>query len=89
MAIDRYRSNEVGQPVVSTLVTSVVWFLLGTLGGHRFLTGRVGSGLLMLALQALGWLTFWFGLGFIVWGVLGLWWLIDALFIPGWLRNDS
>lgn len=87
MAIDRYRSNDVGQPVASTLITYVVWFFLGTLGGHRFITGRVGTGLLMLGLQGLGWLTFWFGFGFIVWGLLAVWWLVDALLIPGWLRE--
>ena len=87
MAIDRYRSNEVGQPVVGTLLTYVVWFFLGNLGGHRFITGRVGSGLTMLLLHGLGWLTFWFGLGYLIWGFVGVWWLIDVLLIPGWLRE--
>jgi len=87
MAIDRYRSHEVGQPVASTLITYVVWFFLGTLGGHRFVTGRVGTGLLMLLMQGFGWLTWWFGLGFLVWGLLAAWWLLDALLIPGWLRE--
>lgn len=87
MAIDRYRSRDVGQPVASTLITYVVWFFLGTFGGHRFITGRVGTGLLMLLMQGFGWLTWWFGLGFLVWGLLGIWWLIDALLIPGWLRE--
>jgi hypothetical protein len=32
-------------------------------------------------------LTFWFGLGFLIWGFVGVWWLVDALLIPGWLRN--
>lgn len=88
MAIDRTRSNDVGPPVASTLITYVVWFFLGNLGGHRFITGRVFSGLIMLVLHALGWLTWWvFGLGFLVWGIVGVWWLIDALLIPGWLRR--
>lgn len=88
MAIDRYRANEVGQPVASTLITYVVWFFLGNIGGHRFLTGRVGSGLVMLGLHILGWLTFWLlGLGFLIWGAVGVWWLVDALLIPGWLRR--
>ncbi len=88
MAIDRYSPHEVGPPVASTLITYVVWFFLGNIGGHRFLTGRVGTGLLMLTLHIIGWLTFWlFGLGFLVWGVVGVWWLIDALLIPGWLRR--
>jgi len=88
MAIDRHTSHDVGPPVASTLITYVVWFFLGNLGGHRFLTGRVGAGALMLALHVLGWITLWvFGLGFLVWGVVGLWWLIDAFLIPGWLSR--
>jgi TM2 domain-containing membrane protein YozV len=85
MAIDRYTPHDVGPPVASTLITYVVWFFLGMFGGHRFLTGRVFSGFAMLVLHGLGWLTWWFGLGFIFFGVLGLWWLIDAFLIPGWL----
>lgn len=88
MAIDRYRSNDVGPPVASTLITYIVWFFLGNIGGHRFLTGRVFSGLMMLGLHILGWLTWWLlGLGFLIWGVVGVWWLVDALLIPGWLRR--
>ncbi len=41
----------------------------------------------MLGLHLLGWLTWWFGLGIVIWGVVGSWWLIDALLIPGWLRR--
>jgi TM2 domain-containing membrane protein YozV len=87
MAIDRYSSNDVGPPVASTAITYLVWFFLGNLGGHRFLTGRVGTGMIMLLLHGLGWLTWWFGLGFLIWGFVGVWWLIDALLIPGWLRR--
>ena len=87
MAIDRYSSHDVGPPVASTLITYLVWFFLGNLGGHRFITGRVGTGLIMLLLHGVGWLTWWFGLGFIIWGFVGIWWLIDGLLIPGWLRR--
>lgn len=88
MAIDNYRGNPVGDPVVSTLLTYVVWFFLGVFGGHRFITGRVFTGLLMLLLHGLGWLTIWlFGIGLVFWIPLGIWWLLDALLIPGWVRN--
>lgn len=81
--IDRSNADATGM----TIIVYVVWFFLGSLGVHRFVTGRVFSGLMMLALNGLGWLTFWFGLGFLIWGVLGLWWLIDALLIPGMVRG--
>jgi TM2 domain-containing membrane protein YozV len=83
--IDRYRSNADATGV--TILVYVAWFFLGMLGVHRFITGHVGSGLLMLLLNGLGWLTFWFGLGFLIWGALGLWWLVDALLIPGMVRD--
>jgi TM2 domain-containing membrane protein YozV len=83
--IDRYRDE--GSATGMTIVVYVVWFFLGTLGAHRFVTGHVASGLLMLLLNGLGWLTFWFGLGFVIWALLGVWWLVDALLIPGWLRR--
>ena len=83
--IDRYRNE--ADATGMTIVVYVVWFFLGNLGIHRMITGRVGTGLMMLLLHGLGWLTFWFGLGFIIWGLVGVWWLIDALLIPGWLRS--
>lgn len=83
--IDRYRDP--ADATGMTIVVYLIWFFLGNLGVHRMVTGRVGSGLLMLVLHGLGWLTFWFGLGFIIWGLVGVWWLIDALLIPGWLRE--
>ena len=83
--IDRYRDP--ADATVATILVYVAWFFLGTVGVHRFVTGRVGSGVGMILLNGLGWLTFWFGLGFVLWGVLGLWWLVDALLIPGWLRR--
>jgi TM2 domain-containing membrane protein YozV len=71
----------------TTVLVYVAWFFLGMFGVHRFVTGRVGSGMAMLVLNGLGWLTFWFGLGFLIWAVLGIWWLIDAFLIPGMVRN--
>ena len=85
--IDRYRSTPPASAATGTVLTYVVWFFLGNLGGHRFVTGRVGTGLIMLALHGLGWLTFWFGLGYLIWAFVGVWWLVDALLIPGWLRD--
>ena len=88
MAIDRYRDNEVGSPVVPTLVVYALWFFLGFFGIHRFVTGRVFTGLLMLVLNGLGWLTIWLlGLGLVFWVPLAVWWLIDALLIPSWVRR--
>ncbi len=83
--VDRYRNE--ADATGMTIIVYLVWFFLGNLGVHRMVTGRVGTGMLMLLLHGLGWLTFWFGLGFLIWGFVGLWWLVDAFLIPGWLRD--
>jgi len=83
--VDRYRNE--ADATGMTIIVYLVWFFLGNLGVHRMVTGRVGTGMLILLLHGLGWLTFWFGLGFLIWGFVGLWWLVDAFLIPGWLRD--
>lgn len=83
--IDPYRNE--ADATGMTIIVYLVWFFLGNLGVHRMITGRVGTGLMMLLLHGLGWLTWWFGLGFLIWGFVGVWWLIDAVLIPGWLRR--
>jgi TM2 domain-containing membrane protein YozV len=69
----------------SLLVAYVLWFFLGYVGVHRFYLGRIGSGLLMLVVSTLfAVLTFVsFGIFGFLWVIMGLWWIIDALLIPG------
>jgi TM2 domain-containing membrane protein YozV len=71
----------------SALLAYVLWFFLGWFGVHRMYLGRVGSGIAMLVLHAVSWITHFILIGFIGFGILGLWWLIDALLIPGMTRS--
>lgn len=73
----------------SVLVAYIIWFFLGFFGLHRMYCGRWLSGLLMLALHGFSWLTWYIGIGIIGFGILGLWWLIDALLIPGMVRRAN
>jgi len=58
-------------------VVLLAWFL-GTFGLHRFYIGKVGTGLVILILGILGWVTTWIlGLGFIFLTVAGIWVFID------------
>ncbi len=71
----------------SALLGYVLWFFLGWFGLHRMYFGRIGSGLAMLALQGLSWLTHFILIGYVGFAILALWWLIDALLIPGMART--
>lgn len=69
----------------SLLVAYLLWFFLGYVGAHRFYLGESLSGFVMLAFSAavlLLTLVSFGVLGFL-WALVGLWWLIDALLIPG------
>ena len=71
----------------SALLAYILWFFLGLFGVHRMYLNRWGSGLLMLILHGISWLTWWILLGMVGFAVLGLWWLVDALLIPGMARS--
>lgn len=77
----------------SLLVAYLLWFFLGYIGAHRFYLGRPVSALMMLALSGvvLVLTLITFGLLSFLWFIVGLWWLIDALLIPGIVagRNSS
>jgi TM2 domain-containing membrane protein YozV len=83
-AMMRYDANR-----KSVLVAYLLWFFLGGFGLHRFYLGRIVSGLAMLLIGLVsGALTFvligYVGLAFIL-----LWWLLDALLIPGMARRSN
>jgi TM2 domain-containing membrane protein YozV len=78
----RYDANK-----KSALLAYILWFFLGLFGLHRMYLGRVGSGVAMLVLHGLSWLTVFVLIGYLGFGILGLWWLIDAVLIPGMTRD--
>ena len=49
----------------SRLITLLLCFFLGLLGIHRFYVGKIGTGILMLCTA----------------GGLGVWWVVDMIFI--------
>jgi TM2 domain-containing membrane protein YozV len=69
----------------SRVLAYVLWFFLGGLGIHRLYWGKMGTGILQLALFVIGSLTVWLlGLGLLFLIPLGLWWLLDAILIALW-----
>ncbi|HEV7344073.1 MAG TPA: TM2 domain-containing protein [Devosia sp.] len=69
----------------SLIVSYVLWFFLGYVGAHRFYLGKPLSGVIMLALSGIILLLTFVTVGVLsfLWVIVGLWWLIDALLIPG------
>ncbi|KKB09960.1 TM2 domain-containing protein [Devosia chinhatensis] len=69
----------------SLVVAYVLWAFLGYVGAHRFYLGRPLSGMFMLMLSSITLILTFVSFGFLgfLWFIVGLWWLIDALLIPG------
>jgi len=69
----------------SVLVAYLLWLFLGYVGAHRFYLGRIGSGLMMLCtaivIATISFISF--GILSFLWVLMAIWWLIDALLIPG------
>lgn len=68
-------------------MTYLLWFFLGWFGIHRFYVGKWISGFILLALTLIAGATYWIFIGMVLMAIPGLWWLIDALLIPGMVRE--
>ena len=73
----------------SVLVAYLLWFFLWFLAGHRFYAGKPVSAIIQLLLHAIGWATTFILIGWIPLAVWAVWWVIDALLIPGWIRDRN
>jgi len=67
----------------STLVAYLLWFFVGFIGVHRFYLGATGSGIAMMVIFLLSIPLVLVAVGFLGFLVLGIWWLVDGLLIPG------
>ena len=71
------------------IVSLLLWFFLGYgIGGHNFYLGRIGIGIFQLILFIVSWITLILGIGLIIFGILGIWWLIDLIYVFK-LSSDS
>jgi len=75
--------------VIWLLPVIVSWFFIPTFGLHRLYLGRIVSGCVALALQALTLLLSFVLIGFLGFLIIIPWWLVDALLIPGMTREHN
>lgn len=73
----------------SMVVAYLLWFFLGGFGGHRFYAGKTGSGVAQLVLLIGGFVLAFVVVGYFLLIALGIWVLVDAFLIPGWIRNQN
>jgi len=73
----------------STGVAYLLWFFTGGVGGHRFYMGRTKSAIGMIALTLIGWATLAAFVGAFFLGALGIWLIVDAFMMPGWVADHN
>lgn len=84
LLIEQRVANEAKSPVVAYLLLIFLWGC----GVHRMYLGHWGSGIFMLVLWGLGWLTAPILIGFVPIALVSLWCIIDLFLIPGMIQND-
>lgn len=65
-------------------IAYLLWIVIGSLGAHRFYTGRFVTAILQICLAILSLLTV--GLAFLA---LCIWLLVDVFLIPGWIAEHN
>ena len=73
----------------SLVLAYLIWFFLGYGGVHRMYLGRWISGLVMLMIFGVSLLLTIIFIGYLGLGLIILWWLIDALLIPGMAQRAN
>lgn len=74
----------------SVAVSYILWLFLGVLGAHRFYNGRTWTAVTQLLMWLFGiMLVSALGLGLLLLIPLGLWLLLDAFLIPGWVNGHN
>jgi TM2 domain-containing membrane protein YozV len=74
----------------SMAVSYLLWIFVGVFGGHRFYNGRTATAVTQLLMWIVGaMLVSVFGLGLLLLIPLGLWLLLDAFLIPGWVNDHN
>jgi TM2 domain-containing membrane protein YozV len=63
--------------------------LFAIFGIHRIYIGKIGTGVTMIVLSVVGWITVWFFVGIFFWIAVGIWAIVDFAFIVAGRMKDS
>jgi TM2 domain-containing membrane protein YozV len=63
--------------------------LFGLFGIHRVYIGKVGTGVTMIVLSVVAWITVWFIVGIPIFIAVGIWAIVDFAFIVAGRTKDS
>lgn len=85
LLIEQRVANDAKSPLVAYLLAILLWGF----GAHRMYLGRWLSGLVMLAMSGLGWLTAPILIGWPLLGLVWIWAVVDLFLIPGMIRDDK
>lgn len=85
LLIEQRVTNEAKSSVVAYLLLIFLWGC----GVHRMYLGRWVSGIIMLALWGLGWLTAPILIGWPLLGFVSLWVILDLFLIPSMIQEDN
>ncbi len=85
LLIEQRVANDAKSPLVAYLLAILLWGF----GAHRMYLGRWLSGLVMLAMSGLGWLTAPILIGWPVLGLVWIWAVVDLFLIHGMIRDDK
>jgi TM2 domain-containing membrane protein YozV len=73
----------------SSTVAWLLWFFLGSFGAHRFYFGKTGSGIGMAGLFVGSCVLTLVLIGLFGFIALGIWWIVDAFLMNGWLKEQA
>lgn len=85
LLIEQRVANESKSQIAAYILAILLWGF----GLHRMYLGRWMSGLLMLVLWSIGWLTAPILIGWIPLAIVTLWNVADLFLIPGMVRDDQ